>query len=215
MSELPTTDQRLSLTVCPHCAAQLMLQVNGFSGSKSSPDKPVMVDFKIIDFEPQGEPALTPQELPLPTETPLMAAMRRHAPDHQYESDEQIVESWINTAALGMQLPTWELQWFAELFCEMRRERTAPKGNAKMTQANRDDPQSKFQASLRADINACEAVYPSMGPNDNFCYGLTKRERFAMAAMEGVLAGGARYEDAYIAKRAIGTADELLKELAK
>ena len=49
-----------------------------------------------------------------------MAEMRRHAADHRYESDDQIIQAWVRSAELGMQVPTWELKWFAKLFREMR-----------------------------------------------------------------------------------------------
>ena len=80
-----------------------------------------------------------------------------------------------------------------------------------------EDPVSKHQPSLPAGINACEAVYPSTGPNGNTCYGLTKRERFAMAAMQGIFAHGYTMpnEGEEAAKYAVQAADLLLKELAK
>lgn len=53
--------------------------------------------------------------LPRDTDSPLMAEKRKHAPDHRYTSDDEIVESWISTAKLGMQLSTWELKIFASL----------------------------------------------------------------------------------------------------
>lgn len=58
--------------------------------------------------------------LPRATDTPLMAEMRKSAPGHAYENDEQIIDTWLSLATNGMQLPTWELKWFARLFAEQR-----------------------------------------------------------------------------------------------
>ena len=63
--------------------------------------------------------------LPRETDTPLMAEMRRSAPDHRYENDDQIIDGWVRTAELGMQLPTWELKWFAKVFQEQRQRLVA------------------------------------------------------------------------------------------
>jgi len=54
--------------------------------------------------------------LPRLTDTPLMAELRKPAPDHRYENDQQIVETWCNLAGRGIQLSTWELKWFVKLF---------------------------------------------------------------------------------------------------
>jgi len=47
---------------------------------------------------------------------------------------------------------------------------------------------------------------------DHFCSGLTKREMFAMAAMQGILANSSN-SMSYAARDAVLMADELLSEL--
>lgn len=66
--------------------------------------------------------------LPRATDTPLMAEMRRSAPNHQYENDDQIIDKWVILSENGMQLSRWELKWFAKLFKEMRAKVTIPRG---------------------------------------------------------------------------------------
>ena len=53
---------------------------------------------------------------------------------------------------------------------------------------------------------------------ENVCFGLTKREAFAMAAMQGIMASPhyIRFQaDMGIAQAAVSAADELLKALNK
>lgn len=72
-------------------------------------------------------------------------------------------------------------------------------------------------------MNADEPAYPTiierdhpMGPIAVKCGGLTKREAFAMAAMQGLLAYGIDTGNyAQLASDAIKHADALLAELAK
>jgi hypothetical protein len=59
-------------------------------------------------------------------DTPLMAEMRKAAPNHQYKNDDEIIDSWCSIAGNGMQLPTWELKWFVNIFCEMRQRLAGP-----------------------------------------------------------------------------------------
>ena len=73
--------------------------------------------------------------------------------------------------------------------------------------------------------NSIECAYPILETETgiNFHPGLTKREAFAMAAMQNVITtynpweqgdfDSSNYEEA--AKQAVGLADALLKELAK
>jgi hypothetical protein len=69
-----------------------------------------------------------------------------------------------------------------------------------------------------------DAAFPIIPPLDGgqsapgyYCqqYGLTKRERFAMAAMQGLRAGIDVYDPQEVAMMAVSDADALLKELAK
>lgn len=64
--------------------------------------------------------------------------------------------------------------------------------------------------------NGSDMAYPCEGPNSR-AYGLTKRERFAMAAMQGIFAHGYTMpnEGEEAARYAVQAADLLLKELAR
>ena len=87
-----------------------------------------------------------------------------------------------------------------------------------MTEAHRTEEQN------RGD----DAAFPIIPPLDEhgqaaagyYCqqYGLTKRERFALAAMQGLApayAQGGDFMEEHVAKGAVKLADALLKELAK
>ena len=66
--------------------------------------------------------------------------------------------------------------------------------------------------------NSTECAYPILETETgiNFHPGLTKRETFAMAAMQGLLSTerGCNQRNMLIAERAAGIADALLKELS-
>lgn len=69
------------------------------------------------------------------------------------------------------------------------------------------------------DLPASPTIYADMAPNGQreiYCVneGLTKREMFAMAAMQGILSKGGS-EAVYACTRAVKLADELLAELEK
>lgn len=58
------------------------------------------------------------------------------------------------------------------------------------------------------------------GGREDYCIGLTKREQFAMAAMQGLLSGGYCIDDAKnrindVPQEAVNLADSLLLELEK
>lgn len=67
--------------------------------------------------------------------------------------------------------------------------------------------------------NGNESAYPTFETNpDTYHGGLTKREEFAKAAMQGILAGRnheADLQDEVLVRWAIEIADELLKQLEK
>lgn len=65
--------------------------------------------------------------------------------------------------------------------------------------------------------NACKPAYPTLGRTPDFAQGSTKREEFAKAAMQGLLAGCGDFEmrPTYsdVAFEAVKHADALLKAL--
>lgn len=64
--------------------------------------------------------------------------------------------------------------------------------------------------------NGSESAYPTMRSEvGGFAPGLTKRERFAMAAMQGLCANGNVQEDMLYAPTAVTLADQLLAELER
>lgn len=80
-----------------------------------------------------------------------------------------------------------------------------------------EDPVSNAN-NRTAARNGEDCAYPCEGPNVT-SYGLTKRERFAMAAMQGFMANTGSYGEGNgpfdISARSVEIADALLKELAK
>lgn len=72
------------------------------------------------------------------------------------------------------------------------------------------------QGNPTEEQNATEPAFPCNGPNAP-AYGLTKREEFAKAAMQGICASELFMDStpAALAKEAVLLADALLQELAK
>ncbi len=69
-------------------------------------------------------------------------------------------------------------------------------------------------ANMPAMPNTNTEVYPIPCPTD-YGKGLTKREMFAMAAMQGILARAGSPDRSVNARLAVEYADALLKELEK
>ena len=80
---------------------------------------------------------------------------------------------------------------------------------------NGDMPVNPLSGDAYIDFESAVNKNGSYNPE---CQGLTKREAFAMAAMQGILSGGLGAYDEYVkvkCKVAVEYSDALLKELSK